>query len=853
MAQVLHAPAPFPGTPGPASPPAFPPKEPDPPYSVETPYGYRLDLDFLKYVDDIEKGHTLRRMAVQRRPRLGSLPRGPGSWWTSTESLCSNASGDSRHSAYSYCGRGFYPQYGALEARAGFNPRVERTLLDARRRLEDQAATPTGLGSLTPSAAGSTSSLVGVGLLPPTPRSSGLSTPVAPSAGHLAHVREQMAGALRKLRQLEEQVKLIPVLQVKLSVLQEEKRQLSVQLKSQKFLGHPAGPRARGELCLDLPDTPDDPAALETRSVGTWVRERDLGVPDGEAALAAKVAVLETQLKKALQELQAAQARQAEAQPQPQAWPPPDSPVRVDTVRVVEGPREVEVAASTAAGAPAQRAQSLEPYGAGLRALATAGAAEGPAVFHSHEVVEAMCPAPTASTGNVHAVKKISITERSSNRATGLPQAPAESSSSPPASTAASLAQPEKDASHVPSQDAANREPTRHAATRGSEEAGAVGGPQAGVRSIMKRKEEPTEPAAHRRSLQFVGVNGGYESSSEDSSTAENFSDNESTENETPGPEEAVPSVAEAPQLRPTGAVGAKGSRQECQLSRESQHVPTAEGASGPGSEEEIRMELSPDLISACLALEKYLDNPSALTERELKVAYTTVLQEWLRLACRSDAHPELVRRHLVTFRAMSARLLDYVVNIADSNGNTALHYSVSHANFPVVRQLLDSGVCQVDKQNRAGYSPIMLTALATLRSQDDIETALQLFRLGDVNARASQAGQTALMLAVSHGRVDVVRALLACEADVNVQDDDGSTALMCACEHGHKDIAGLLLAVPSCDISLADRDGSTALMVALDAGQSEIASMLYSRMNIKCSFAPMSDDESPVSSSAEE
>lgn len=73
-------------------------------------------------------------------------------------------------------------------------------------------------------------------------------------------------------------------------------------------------------------------------------------------------------------------------------------------------------------------------------------------------------------------------------------------------------------------------------------------------------------------------------------------------------------------------------------------------------------------------------------------MAYTTVLQEWLRLACRSDAHPELVRRHLVTFRAMSARLLDYVVNIADSNGNTALHYSVSHANFPVVRQLLGSG-----------------------------------------------------------------------------------------------------------------------------------------------------------------
>lgn len=847
MAQVLHVPAPFPGTPGQASPAPFPSKEPDPPYSVETPYGFRLDLDFLKYVDDIEKGHTLRRVAVQRRPRLGSLPRGPGSWWTSTESLCSDASGDSRHSAYSYCGRGFYPQYGALESRGGSNPRVERTLLDARRRLEDQAAAPSsgGLGSLTPSAAGSTSSLAGVGLLPPTPRSSGLSTPVAPSAGHLAHVREQMAGALRKLRQLEEQVKLIPVLQVKLSVLQEEKRQLTVQLKSQKFLGHPSGTRSRSELCLDLPEAPDDPAALETRSVGTWVRERDLGIPDGEAALVAKVAVLETQLKKALQELRAAQTQQANLQPQ--AWPPPDAQVRVDTVRVVEGPREVEVAASTAAGALAQRAQSLEPYGAGLKALAASGGPESTLVFRSHEVVETMCPLPTATTSNTHTAKKISITDRSCIGAARMTEP---SSSSPRPAAVSSEIQPESPAPAA--QDTTDRKPTRPAASQDSQAAEGTDRASVGVQSTMKRKEDPADPEVPQRNLQFVGVNGGYESSSEDSSTAEN-SEHESTENEGPEPPARVLSTAERPQPRPPGAAVAKTSLEGRQLAQESQRVPAAEVASGPDPEEEIRMDLSPDLISACLALEKYLENPNALTERELKVAYTTVLQEWLRLACRSDAHPELVRRHLVTFRAMSARLLDYVVNIADSNGNTALHYSVSHANFPVVRQLLDSGVCQVDKLNRAGYSPIMLTALATLKTQDDIETILQLFRLGNVNAKASQAGQTALMLAVSHGRADVVKALLACEADVNVQDEDGSTALMCACEHGHKEITGLLLAVPSCDISLTDRDGSTALMVALDAGQSEIASMLYSRMNIKCSFAPMSDYESPASSSAEE
>lgn len=827
MAQVLHAPAAFPGTPGPASPPAFPPRDPDPPYSVETPYGYRLDLDFLKYVDDIEKGHTLRRVPVQRRTRLGSLPRGPGSWWTSTESLCSNASADSRHSAYSYCGRGFYPQYGALETRAGgFNPRVERTLLDARRRLEAQAAAPPSLGSssLTPSAAGSTSSLVGVGLPPPTPRGSGLSTPVAPSAGHLAHVREQMAGALRKLRQLEEQVKLIPVLQVKLSVLQEEKRQLTVQLKSQKFLGHPAGSRARAELCLDLPEAATEGTGPpETRSVGTWVRERDLGLPDGEAALAAKVAVLETQLQKALRELQAAQARVR-----------PDGPVPADTVRVVEGPREVEVAASTQAGTPAQRAHSLEPYGAGLRALASASvgasvpaSTESSGVFCSREVVETTLPLPTSpvTPSNVHVVKKISITERRCCPGeAGSPLEPSESSASFPASVA-----PLDSTAQGPTQDTASREPIRQATSSESETPRAPAGePQAtAVKSIMKRNEEPADPTTRRRSLQFVGVNGGYESSSEGSSTTENVSDNESTEGE--APDQAV----------------AAGTRSSGQESQGCAPLTSNEGASALHTEDDIRMELSPELISACLALEKHLNTPTALTERELKAAKDTVLQEWLHLACHRDAHPELVRRHLVTFRAMSASLLDLVVNLPDGHGNTALHHCVSLGNFPVARQLLASGVCQVDRQNHAGYSPLMLTALATLRTQEDVDTVLQLFRLGDVNAKASQAGQTALMLAVSHGRADVVRALLACGANVNLQDLDGSTALMCACEHGRPDIAELLLAVPGCDLGLTDRDGSTALRVALDAGQGEIAALLYARMNGKCSFAPKANEDS--------
>lgn len=60
-------------------------------------------------------------------------------------------------------------------------------------------------------------------------------------------------------------------------------------------------------------------------------------------------------------------------------------------------------------------------------------------------------------------------------------------------------------------------------------------------------------------------------------------------------------------------------------------------------------------------------------------------------------------------------------------------------------------------------------------------------------------------MLAVSHGRQEMVRALLECGADVNVQDDEGSTALMCASEHGRAEIVKLLLEQPGCDISIVD------------------------------------------------
>lgn len=45
---------------------------------METPYGYQLDLDFLKYVEDIERGKTIKKIHIHRRnkgPKFSTLPR----------------------------------------------------------------------------------------------------------------------------------------------------------------------------------------------------------------------------------------------------------------------------------------------------------------------------------------------------------------------------------------------------------------------------------------------------------------------------------------------------------------------------------------------------------------------------------------------------------------------------------------------------------------------------------------------------------------------------------------------------------------------------------------------------------
>ncbi|CAF4646130.1 unnamed protein product, partial [Rotaria magnacalcarata] len=59
----------------------------------------------------------------------------------------------------------------------------------------------------------------------------------------------------------------------------------------------------------------------------------------------------------------------------------------------------------------------------------------------------------------------------------------------------------------------------------------------------------------------------------------------------------------------------------------------------------------------------------------------------------------------------------------------------------------------------------------------------------GNVNVKTTDSNQTALMLAVKHGKADLVELLLNNGAAVNLQDSEGSTALIYAVEHGSLNI----------------------------------------------------------------
>uniref|UniRef100_A0A2K5EYY2 KN motif and ankyrin repeat domains 3 n=1 Tax=Aotus nancymaae TaxID=37293 RepID=A0A2K5EYY2_AOTNA len=84
-----------------------------------------------------------------------------------------------------------------------------------------------------------------------------------------------------------------------------------------------------------------------------------------------------------------------------------------------------------------------------------------------------------------------------------------------------------------------------------------------------------------------------------------------------------------------------------------------------------------------------------SLTTASWTGAVRLVAQEWFRVSSQRRSQAEPVARMLEGLRSLGPELLAHVVNLADGNGNTALHYSVSHGNLVIASLLLDTGQSQ--------------------------------------------------------------------------------------------------------------------------------------------------------------
>lgn len=125
--------------------------------------------------------------------------------------------------------------------------------------------------------------------------------------------------------------------------------------------------------------------------------------------------------------------------------------------------------------------------------------------------------------------------------------------------------------------------------------------------------------------------------------------------------------------------------------------------------------------------------------------------------------------------------------NTLDPKGRTGLMLALQQKSFLCAAALLEAPALQVDALNDAGESALMLTVL-----RGELEMSQKLLARG---AKVQLPGWSPLHYAASGPSVQAVALLLDRGADVNAGSPNGSTALMMAARYGSEDSVDLLLA----------------------------------------------------------
>ncbi|XP_053431239.1 KN motif and ankyrin repeat domain-containing protein 4 isoform X2 [Nycticebus coucang] len=283
--------------------------------------------------------------------------------------------------------------------------------------------------------------------------------------------------------------------------------------------------------------------------------------------------------------------------------------------------------------------------------------------------------------------------------------------------------------------------------------------PPTSLKSIMKKKDYGFRAGGNgtKKNLQFVGVNGGYETTSSEETSGEDSSPEDLSDSE-------AEKKCDSPEDGQTKAVH-PGREAEQGTHHAGQDSLCDRGSKYPGDEvphsKAERCKPSEEFLNACRALSQHLPETGTTSDQILRQSLNTISQEWFRVSSRKSSSPAVVAAYLHGVQPQSSHFLKLLVNLADRNGNTALHYSVSHSNFSIAKLLLDTGVCNVDHQNKAGYTAVMITPLASPETDEDMAVVWKLLREGNVNIQATQAGRTALSIVLKSPTHMEIAALL--------------------------------------------------------------------------------------------
>ncbi|XP_056276655.1 KN motif and ankyrin repeat domain-containing protein 3-like [Pseudoliparis swirei] len=837
-----------------------------PPYSVETPYGFRLDLDFLKYVDDIEKGNTIKRVPIQRRskgPRASTLPRqlnssGCGyrpSPWGSTGALGPRSRlSDAHHHGYSSW---------ANDHRLPLSPTGLTALAEMEAKIKEFDEQP--LGEHVRPHLLRASSLPLTVLLTQGPESNEdpgslrssrdhlgvrntscedvLDSPDSPRPQDCSGLLRRLTEALERVGELEMEVRVVPELRAHIYILQEERERLRLELNahsppcstngtrdpytsSHYSTGDIKRPRHENHTMFPRNHSVSLEDSNPTRE---WRTSTDLDELLTVTSLQAKVAVLEQKLHETSAELQRASGLLREQREEsrrkdeemehlirnPAAW--------VSAERVVvdqDGDEEVgaiepcnKVSRSPNArtvSANRQRGRQQDP-----RVLDDPGAAsdETAVVVHNIKKIKRLLDQQWECLCVGHELGK-----------EGKP-----------------LQHPDPKVNSLQQEMMGLVEIlTSYYTQQGHSDGERI---QQGVSNSIMRTDGCAQLS---KSLHSVGVNEGRKSGN----VVGQDCGNESGQKESSiSPREmAAVQVDGVPGMRrmegmtqtiPDGQTisGAAGSgltdgnvvSVEAEQTSKTKAQPPGEQMEGNSGSETTtggRETVSADFLAACHLLKDHMDNMDNPNE-DMRKALVVLFQHWFSAAAEETSAASRVAVYLREVKKATPSLLAFLINLADDNGNTALHYSVSHCNYSIVSHILDTGVGDLSLQNNAGYTAVMLASLTAPDGPGGMEVVRKLMEQSNIHIRSSQTGQTALHLAVRHGRVVMVRLLLSCAADANLQDSQGTTALMFASERGHTHIARLLLERSLCDLTLTDKRGETALSIAMQGSHTDTSALL--------------------------